>query len=117
MSKTVVLPVSGATVVLRDAESLKVKDRNRVMRSIGDAEGLAAGLSMADGLLAVLIESWSLDLMIPSVSIDSLGEMEMADYDLLLEEARSAIKVLFPQFGDTMEAQQNPDSPTVAFNG
>jgi len=71
MSKKITLP-SGATVTIKDATELKVKDRNRIMRA-GDAESQAEkGIAISNALLAAIIEDWSLDLLIPSVKIDSI---------------------------------------------
>ncbi len=64
-SKTIKLP-SGAEVVLRDPKELRVKDRKKIFQNAAKAEeGIMQALSLTDGLIAVLIESWSLDLIIP----------------------------------------------------
>jgi hypothetical protein len=84
-SKTVKLP-SGAEVVLKDPKTLRVRDRKKVFEQASNAkEGIMQALSLSDGLLAILIESWTLDLIIPSVRIESIDEMEMADYDYLTQ--------------------------------
>ena len=85
MSKAITLP-SGATVTLRDPKSLRQKDRTKVYQAASNAEGIMQGVSMIDGLIAVLVESWSFDLIIPSVHLPSLGELEIPDYDALAEE-------------------------------
>ena len=112
-SKTIVLPMSKATVVLKDPTLLRVKDRKKVYRAASGEEGIMQALSLVDGLIAILVESWTLDLIIPSVKIDSLDELEMADYDLLAKEAEEAQKVLFPALGKTDESEANTESPFV----
>ena len=110
-SRTVKLP-SGAEVVLKDPKTLRVRDRKKVFEQASNAkEGIMQALSLSDGLLAVLIESWSLDLIIPSVRIESIDEMEMADYDFLTDETKEAQKALFPSLGKTDETEKNPESP------
>jgi hypothetical protein len=110
-SKTVKLP-SGAEVVLKDPKTLRVRDRKKVFEQASNAkEGIMQALSLSDGLLAILIESWTLDLIIPSVRIDSIDEMEMADYDYLTEQTKDAQKVLFPSLSQTDETEKNPESP------
>jgi hypothetical protein len=47
-------------------------------------------------LLSLLIEEWSLDLLPPSVRPDSLGELDLADYDALSVEGEKAMAVLYP---------------------
>lgn len=109
--KKITLP-SGATVSLRDPKELRVKDRKKIYANAGKAdEGIMQALSLTDGLLAVLIEDWSLDLIIPSVKIDSLDELEMADYDFLVEETKEAQKVLFPALAKTEANEKDAESP------
>lgn len=98
--KKVTLP-SGNTVTLKDPKSLRVGDRKKILKAVGEQDtAIAQGLTMIDGLIAMLIEEWSFDLMIPSVKLDSLDQLDIADYDALSQEAESARAVLFPQFND-----------------
>jgi hypothetical protein len=109
--KKITLP-SGATVTLRDPSELRVKDRKKIYANAGKAdEGIMQALSLTDGLLAVLIEDWSLDLIIPSIKIDSLDELEMADYDFLVDETKQAQKVLFPALANTEANEKDAESP------
>lgn len=110
-TKTITLP-SGATVVLKDPTTLRVKDRKKVYRNANGEEGIMQAISLVDGLIAIMVESWSLDLIIPSIKIDSIDEMEMADYDALTEEAQVAQKILFPSLAKTDEAEADPKAPT-----
>jgi hypothetical protein len=50
-------------------------------------EGLLQAMSIIDGLIAILVEEWSFDMLPPAVSIKSLEELTMADYDALSAEA------------------------------
>jgi hypothetical protein len=114
--QTIKLP-SGAEVVLRDAKELRVKDRKKIFQNASKAEeGIMQALSLTDGLIAVLIESWTLDLMIPSVRISSLDELEMADYDALTEATKDAQKILFPQTAQTEETEKDAESPFADSN-
>ena len=113
MSKKITLP-SGATVTLKDPKTLRVKDRKKVVLASDSAQGdFSKALALGDALVAMLIEDWSLELPIPLISIDSLGELEMADYDYLVEETKEAQKALFPSLTETPESAKNPDSPFV----
>lgn len=107
----VTLPMSKATVTLREPSTLRVKDRKRVVAAANDQTGTMQALSVTDGLIAALVVEWSLDLIIPSVRLESLDEMEIADYDYLAEFAKDAIAVLFPQTERTLETANNPLSP------
>jgi hypothetical protein len=111
-TKTITLP-SGATVVLKDPTTLRVKDRKKVYRNANGEEGIMQAISLIDGLIAIMVESWSLDLIIPSIKIESIDEMEMADYDALTEEAQIAQKTLFPSLAKTDEAEADPKVPTA----
>jgi hypothetical protein len=119
MEKTITLPVSGATVILRDPKELKQKDREKVWAAISpDDNFLIQGNSTIKGILAIIIKSWTLDLLVPSLAISSLGELDIADYDALLEEATKVQEMLFNSgFADTKKNQDNPDSPLDNSNG
>ena len=93
MSKEIKLP-SGATVTIKEAKELRQKDRDKLYPILESKTAGASALSKA--LLAILIESWSLDLLPPAVKLESLGELELADYDALEEEAALVMPELFP---------------------
>ena len=76
MSKQIALP-SGHTVVFKDPSTLRHKDRKKMYAAANGQEGLLQTLSMVDGLLAILIESWSFDLIIPSIHLSSLDELKI----------------------------------------
>jgi hypothetical protein len=113
--KVVKLP-SGAEVTLKDPSTLKVKDRRKVFANAAGQEGLMMAMSLTDGLIAVLVDSWTLDLIVPSVRIASIDEMEMADYDTLTEQIKDIEKILFPNLAKTEETERDPESPTEASN-
>jgi len=116
MSKKITLP-SGATVTLKDPQNLRVKDRKRVLKS-AETEGgdLSRALALGDALIAMLVEDWSFDLLIPAVKIDNLDELEMKDYDALVEETKDAQKYLFPNLADTDENEADPKAHTADSN-
>ena len=116
MSKVITLP-SCNTVTLRDPSTLRVKDRKKVIGAASNQEGLLQALSMVDGLIAVLVESWSFDLIIPSVHIASLDELTMPDYDAIAAEVNAVQSTIFPDFTKSEANEKNPDSPLDGSNG
>lgn len=118
MSKQIKLP-SGATVKLKDPTQLRVKDRKRVMKTADVTEGgdLSKALALSDALIASVVEEWSFDLLIPSVKIESLDELETADYDFLIEQTKEAQKSLFPSLADTPENEADPKATSENSNG
>lgn len=116
MSNKITLP-SGATVTLKDPSTLKVKDRKRIFKTT-EVEGgdLSKAMALNDNLIAILIEEWSFDLPIPTVNVESLDELGMADYDALIEASKSAQKVLFPSLSETVENEQDPKVITANSN-
>ena len=114
--KVITLP-SGATATFKDPTTLRVKDRKKVLRAASAEEGLMQALSIVDGLIAILVEEWSFDMLPPAVRISSLDELTMADYDALSEEAGKAQEILFPGLVKGENNEGNPDSPFVNSNG
>jgi hypothetical protein len=113
MSKEVKLP-SGATVVLKDPSLLRVKDRKKVIQASDSTEGeLARALVLGDALIAMLVESWSFDLIPPAIKLESLDELEIPDYDALVEATKDAQAKLFPSVAKTIENEQNPKADTA----
>jgi hypothetical protein len=113
MESTLKLP-SGAEVTLKDPKDLRQKDREKMWSLIpmGENEIVAAG-AMTSALMAVLIKSWTFELIIPSVSFSSLGELTMEDYDALAREVRKNQGIIFPDF---TTGEDNPDSPLDNLN-
>ena len=112
MSEVVKLP-SGATAKLRDPSTLRVKDRKKVFAAANGQEGILQALSLTDGLIACLIEEWSVDLVPPSIKLESLDELEMSDYDTLAEYAQKAQDVIFPKLASTPENEADPKADTA----
>lgn len=107
MEKEIKLP-SGNAVTFKDIDTLKVKDRSAILLNMGEGKNeIAQGLKMIDALLALLIKEWSFDLILPSVKIESLGELSIPDYDKLSIEAQEARNKLFPN----LEDDKGKDSP------
>ena len=117
MSKKITLP-SGATATLKDPSLLRVKDRKKVLKST-DVEGgeLTKALALQAALIAMLIEDWSFEFAIPNINLDSLDELEMRDYDALIEETSEAQKYLVPTIADTPENDANPKAITADSKG
>jgi hypothetical protein len=115
MSKKINL-TSGATVTIKDAGDLKVKDRNRIMRA-GDKDTSAEkGIAIGNALLSTIIEEWSYDLLIPSVKEESIEELPIKDYVELMKLTEDLTKDLFPDLADTDKNRTNPDSPLDGSN-
>lgn len=102
---------SGGWAKFKDPNTLKVKDRKKVLRNANNQEGLMQALSLVDGLIAILVEEWSFEMPIPAVTIASLEELSMPDYDTLAEEAGKAQAILFPKLAETEETKADVDSP------
>jgi hypothetical protein len=117
MSNKITLP-SGATVTLKDATLLRVKDRKRVLKS-ADAEGgdLSKALALGDALIAMLIEEWSFEMLIPALKIENIDELEMKDYDFLVEQTKDAQQFLFPALSETEKNDSDPKALTENSKG
>jgi len=102
---------SGGWATFKDASTLKVKDRNKILKSASKEEGLMQALGIIDGLIALLITDWSFEDPIPAIKITSLHELSMPDYDTLAEEAGKAQEVLFPKLNKTAETEADAESP------
>jgi len=111
MLKVIKLP-SGNTVTLRDPKTLKVKDRRKMIEAANEQTGLLQNLSMVDGLIAVLIESWTLDLILPSIMLSSLWELSLPDYDTLAAEVQKIQDFIFTNFDEDKGADSPLDSST-----
>lgn len=117
MAKTITLPVSGAQVVLRDVNSVKQGDRRKVMETMrADDSTVGETLRVSYALIGLMVESWSLDLLPPSVRAESLDDLDIPDYDALQDEAVVFMGVLFPNLKKTVESEQDPKADTDNFN-
>lgn len=116
MSKVIKLP-SGATATIKDPKTLKVKDRKRVLKA-SEVEGgeLSKAMALSDALIAMLVEEWSFDLLIPAIKVENLDELDMGDYDALVEVTKEAQEVLFPSLAKTDENEKNPKATTADSN-
>lgn len=116
MAKEITLP-SGATVRMREPETLLIKDRDKVAEIASKAEGeMMQAIAIVHGLIAVSVIEWSLDLVPPSIRIASLGELTPRDYDALSEAVTSAAEYLFPSVAATKENEENPKASTANSN-
>ena len=108
---------SGNTVKLKDPKTLLIKDRNKVLSVANEATGVMQAVAIQEGLIAILIEEWSFDLIPPNINITSLENLTPADYEVLSEEAMKAQEFLFPSLAKTIEAEKNPKADTANSNG
>jgi sensor c-di-GMP phosphodiesterase-like protein len=109
--KTVTLP-SGATVTFKDPSELKIRDRKKIIKASESETGaMSQATALGDAIIAVMIEEWSFDYIIPSVVPGSLDELSPKDYDFLVNESAEASKYLFPKLADTDENAKDADSP------
>ena len=115
MSKKINLS-SGATVTIKDAANLKVKDRNRIVLAGNGASDAEKGIAIGNALLSTIIEEWSYDLIIPSVKEESIEELPIKDYVELMKLTEDLTKDLFPDLADTDKNRTNPDSPLDGSN-
>lgn len=99
MSKIITLP-SGATATIKDPKTLLMKDRNKILSIANGQEGLMQALSLQNGLISVMVEEWSFDLIPPSIKITSLDELTIKDYEALAAEVLVAQEYLFPTLSD-----------------
>lgn len=114
MSERQPLATEGSWVQIRDPHTLKSGDKRRVLRAIRDnAEAGEVALSMLDAIATVAVESWSLQLPVPSQDVTVLDLMEIADYDKLSTLLGPTQDALFPTpVEETKEQAADPASPT-----
>jgi len=116
MSEKIVTLPSGHTATLHDPKGLKVKDRKKIFAGADGLEGIAQVMALTDGIISCLVKEWSFDLIPPSVRIESLGELSLADYDTLIEAASEAQEALFPSLNKTLESEADPKADTANSN-
>lgn len=114
---------SGGWVELRDPTTLKARHTKAVMRSIKEfdqSQPVEAGLSMTDGLIALMVEAWELPYAtddgrpwaLPKDDVSMVDDLSAADYMRLTNLMKPAQEVLMPGNPDPSD-YDNPDSPTV----
>jgi len=117
MASTKITLPSGATVTIKDPSGLRVKDRNRVMKAGDGLTGdVAKGLAFSEALIATIIEDWSFDLLIPSVKLESLEELEINDYDALVKASEDISSILFPTLAKNDKNEADPKATTESSN-
>ena len=98
---------------MRDPKTLKHGDRTKLYKGLdSNTPSLERGILIADRLVALLIEEWSLDLIPPAIRFESLAELELEDYDVLSKEAEAAGAILFPQLKKTLGSEADPKAIT-----
>lgn len=109
-SKQIELP-SKNWVKFRDPDTLKVKDRKKIFKYADGKEGITQAMALMEGIIAVLVEEWSFEMPIPSIKINSIEELTMADYDVIQKEVQELQQKLFPSITETAESQADDNSP------
>jgi hypothetical protein len=110
---TIKLP-SGNTVTLRDPASLKHKDRKTIY--VDGELTTKTSIDMMERIIAIMIEDWSFDLLIPSVKLESIGELSLADYDALQERVQELLPKMFPQLSQSDVGESNPKATGENFS-
>jgi hypothetical protein len=62
----------------------------------------------------MMIEEWSFDLILPSIRLETLDELSMADYDALTEATKDVQNSLFPSLTDSPANEADPKAPTAS---
>ena len=111
---------SGGWAEFRDSSTIRAKHKRKVMRSIEDPEKLAAvSIDVTEGIVAMFVERWEIpylpNLPLPDEGLWVLGELTVADYDALIEAARPAIALFFPD--TSPDGAAKPGSPTLPASG
>jgi len=111
LANVIKLP-SGATVSLKDPSLLKIRDRKKIIKASESETGeMSKAVALGDAILAMMIDDWSFDLLIPSIKIDSLDDLSPADYDALVKATEESSTYLFPKLQDNDENKADPESP------
>lgn len=110
---TVVNLPSGNTATLLDPKKLKQKDRQKLYTNETEVT-VEGAMRLQNNLMAILVTEWSFPLPVPSVKIDSLGELEIGDYDALIAATEPATKVIWPALERTVEAEADPKATTAS---
>lgn len=102
---------SGGVAELRDLKvrPVKVKERKAVLAAYTGDTGWMDAMA---AIIAMLVESWTLDLPLPSENIGSLDELDVADYDALEEATQEIQNMLFstPAKGDPADPKAGSGS-------
>ena len=116
MSNTIKLP-SGATATLRDPKTLKHKDRLLMFKGVtDDLSATERGMKTQDNMIAILVEDWTLDLILPSIKIETLGELDIPDYDALAQATENLLPALYPRLQSSPETETDPKATTAHSN-
>lgn len=111
-------------VLERDGEGEPVKDEHGNPVAVKDEQGRvvtehrtviawSATLDNLDVLIGMLVESWTLDLPLPSAQPNVLDQLDIEDADALATAARPLLGKFFPQFAVTPE-KGSPSGPSSA---
>jgi hypothetical protein len=118
MSERITLP-SGNWIQLRDYRELRRGDKKRALKAVEDPESLlGSSYDVVDGLLAVLVESWSYPLPLPSVDPSVVEQLPYEDDNDIVEAVGPAARALFSKKpAPTEEQVADAASPTEPSDG
>lgn len=110
---------SGGWVELKDVHELKARDRKTIIRGMpkdDESHPYSLEVDLADLLAQAMMVGWGLpylvDAVLPSVDIEVLGALEIADATALSELLKPLSAALFP-VPATPDDAEVPDSPIV----
>lgn len=120
---------SGGWVELRDPATLRARDQKQLMGGVNwdQDRPVLTGLSMTDGLIALLVTAWELPyergsaepdggpvevgFVLPSEDVTVIDDLTMPDYGTLTALVRPVQQQMFPAKPDPSD-YDNPTSPT-----
>jgi hypothetical protein len=116
MSKEIALP-SGHKVVLKDPEQLLMRDRKLALKATEGKKGMMMIAAFNEGLIAAMVESWSFDLIPPSINLDSLEQLNPKDFQMLTKECEVAAQYLFPETSESEATDMDPKALIANLEG
>lgn len=107
---------SGGWVQLRDPDTLRKKDRDRILNQISAQNFGAAGVELNNATIATMVEAWHLpympDAVVPHRNPKILGELTIKDGVALEKMQEEYREILFPDKPSIDQAGM-PGSPTL----
>jgi hypothetical protein len=100
-------------VSIRDVETITNRERRQAMRTWNNSEGddVERGIVLNDQLIALFVDEWSFDKLLPRDDIGVLEDLLGHDYDTIQHEVIEAQKRLFLSFAPTPD-QSSPTGPS-----
>ncbi len=103
---------NGAWADLREFDTFKHRERKALVIASDAGEGDASkAIAMSDRMLSIFVEAWSFPMPAPALDPSSVDELDMYDYDKLIEACSAEMKKLRPAF-DQMKPPSVPSVPS-----